>query len=279
MDKKLKEVLSQMGIEGENFYINEDGEVKQKGILGDTDTGIYQDKDGVFKKKGILGDEDTKFYQNEQGEFKKKGLLGDEDTGIYEDEDGNFKKKGFLGDEKTGYYKDDDGAIKEESFFSRNKNSIGKIFPNGNDDTDTLIVKMFFLVLVIGIIGVFAMLFIMLCPVIFLVWYLISRREKTWTVIVASLSALYLTYDYGFQGFLTREVFHIYDGSTLGIGYFFLGMLALTLWADKIISNLTIKESGNFLETLPKQQRRWGVIGIGILLFMLLSYFMFFRFY
>lgn len=286
MDKKLKEIFNKMGIEGDDFYINDKGEVKQKGILGDTDTGYYQDENGSFKKKGILGDTDTGMYQNEKGEFKEKGILGDTDTGFYQDKHGDFKKKEILGDTKTGYYQDEKGNFKKEDLFGRSYKR--ERYSQSDSESDGGFSATFWFI-IYGVVIAVALLIlniaVYLSPLILLVWYLIKKRSIQWIAIVGMLFTGYLIYDisnFGFISSLTKNFMNFNDISSqkyVLIAYFAILVTTLGFYLDKYTSSkIPVSENGNFFEKKTIKERRPFIAILSILLLVGFSMFKFARF-
>ena len=289
MDKDLKKILKTLGVEDGDYYINDDGRVKKKGILFDEDTGIYQTESGEFKKEGILFDENTGLKQNKHGEFKEEGILFDKDTGIYQDKNGNYKKKGILFDKKTGYYKDKHGNIKKEGFFgnsshintgnAKNKSRESIKLPNS---TSSLIGYFIGFAIVITIALTFLTIAFFLSPVILLIWYLIKKRELQWVAVLGMIFSTYLIYDITTGGFLTGTILKMQrtgQEKYIALGYFVILATTLGFFIDKYTSNIVpVVENGNFFQQKNIKERRPFIAGFSVLLLAVFSIFQFVNF-
>jgi hypothetical protein len=286
MDKDLKKILETLGVEDGDYYINDDGRVKKRGILLDEDTGIYQTKNGEFKKDGILFDENTGLKQNERGEFKEEGILFDKDTGIYQDKDGNYRKKGILIDERTGYYKDKHGNIKKEGLFGSSSNiktnsSSSKNYSPPEDDVSVIFFYMKW-AFIIGAAIFVIVVAVFLAPLILLIWYLIKKRETQWIAIVGILASAYLTYDILSGGFITNSLMHMQrtgEEKYIALGYFAILAITLGFFLDKYTSEkIPVSNNGNFFEQKNIKERRPLIAGFSLLLLVVFSIFQFVSF-
>lgn len=285
MDNDLKKILKTLGVEDGEYYINDDGRVKKKGILFDENTGIYQTASGEFKKEGILFDESTGLKQNERGEFKEEGIIFDKDTGIYQDNKGNYKKKGIIFDEKTGYYQDKDGNIKKEGVFKdsshiNTRSSNSKRYSSSEDDISTFFVyaKWLFILSIV-------ILVVFLSPLLLLIWYLIKKREMQWVAVLSMIFSSYLVYDITSDGFITHYLMKILkiqktgEGKYFALGYFVVFATTLGLFIDKYSSTkIPVVENGNFFQQRSIKERRPFIAGFSVLLLVIFSIFQFVNF-
>lgn len=142
-DNSLEEKLRDAGIEGEDFKIEDDGNVTKRGdgFFGDIfreDTGIRIESDGNVTERGdgIFGDifrQDTGIRKEDDGRITRRGdgIFGDifrEDTGDRIEDDGRITQRGdgIFGDifrEDTDVRIEDDGRMTQ-----RGEGIFGDVF-------------------------------------------------------------------------------------------------------------------------------------------------------
>lgn len=284
MDENLKKILTTLGIQDGEYYINGNGRVMKKGLFSDSFTGIYKDKNGVFKKEGFLWDSDTGLYQNKHGEFKEEGTFFDSDTGIYQDKGGNYRKKGLFVDEKTGYYQDKRGNIKQESFWgSRDRISTSSSSAE-QDGFSAILYLVFFamfamaiaILLFVAVMIVFVAL--LLSPAVLLVWYLIKKREFKWTAITGMVISAYLAWDFATNGLVDRNILETANDISkyVSISYAVLFFTTLGFYLDKYASSkIPVLANGNFIERKNTNERRYIIAGICLLMTLAFSSYQF----
>jgi len=137
--------------------------------------------------------------------------------------------------------------------------------------------------IIITVILVILVIAAFLSPLIFLIFYLIKKRENHLLAILGILASTFLVFDILNGGFLSSKFLNSgrvnkQEMLYYAIGYFAILSTLLVLFFDKYsMQKIPVNSQGNFFQKLNFSKRRPYIIGFGVLLFSIFSIYNFFQ--